>query len=1046
MSENPPKPQDNNQKEPLPPLSGESVEEIRARVLAAQWDDALVRADILEQNANTPEALSDEEVNTPFEMAQTLREEGVVADPEKAGVGPVGELDAKDRANKLVRELGNNEELLAKVDSLITEDREGYLGEHQDDDPEGKEWSFREAAVVVLSSVSVDEGGELFIKDEWRKGEGAFDEATFVNILRRARKLRAERRKAERKGEAAEPVASEKTDTTDSSLERKALEKQAYDSVVSDLRGLEQYDFAGILGDIDEYREHMQNNPNYKGIATYGKAAEGILASNYIGNYYALHPSSEGPQLLNRDKIVQAIRQAQKERDALPRVEQETPQQEIARLGAYVDELKAIDTTTAEYTDHLKLRAKIGRAENRLLALTEGLHESATEEIKPVVAEPEPVTYEKRLADVKTKIAEIRQQFSNQAFRDEGEKSAKRQELRALIDQERNLKENTDTLKQQDADRQLDADLAALNQAGKTDEEARTALRTRFGNLRDKNSDEGRRIRATLGGLNARIDRVDAAEQEAIGAQVDALAKKLGITPEEGAGREPLSAALDEPVDAQQGGREPLSTTLDEPVGTQSGREPLSAELDDPAGQENLTEPTDEELKAYVDHLLDEYNELEDKNSPEAAAIFQTIRETLAKLGTTPESDTPEQQERGDPEIERILGEVEISHGATYKAALRQYAELKATSETKGRIGRHSREEQLKLAEATLTEAKVAYVRELMKHKKEAGKYAEMTPQAVSDEAFDLLRGVDKDTREATDAVHEQRLNERGRFKRAFAAVGRFLTKGGKVARIAKPAGAGLVAGAGTALLVTATGAVWPVTAAVGASLGLAVRGAATRANLDVLHAKNNGKNAMNDTQFGKLLESIRGSGQNVERSVIGGILNESREAGYKLADTARKKAGKTALAFALGFGAGGAGVHAVHNAFFSGHEATASGHEAPAGEPKPDQTPQNKPDGVNDTGLDEQIPSPELHGQKFTVESGHGVIEEIQEAAQANGHKISAGRAEDIYNQLYGQYGDKIISGGPEYHGPTGDIRFGKAGSYEWGNDILEKIVSMSK
>ncbi|MEO5949449.1 MAG: hypothetical protein ABIP74_03525 [Candidatus Saccharimonas sp.] len=85
------------------------------------------------------------------------------------------------------------------------------------------------------------------------------------------------------------------------------------------------------------------------------------------------------------------------------------------------------------------------------------------------------------------------------------------------------------------------------------------------------------------------------------------------------------------------------------------------------------------------------------------------------------------------------------------------------------------------------------------------------------------------------------------------------------------------------------------------------------------------------------------------------------------------------------------------------------------------------------------------LKGHEFKVESGHSVIKEIQQAAHANGHDISMNRAEDIYNHIYHNVGDKIIHGGPEYHGPTGDIRFGESGTYAWGKGILQQIVNMS-
>lgn len=463
--------------------------------------------------------------------------------------------------------------------------------------------------------------------------------------------------------------------------------------------------------------------------------------------------------------------------------------------------------------------------------------------------------------------------------------------------------------------------------------------------------------------------------------------------------------------------------------------------------------PAREELEATRDELLEQYDAIEDKNSDEAKAVYARLRETLTALsaGDQPAAgdgsdaapaDGENNAPTPDEKLAKIMRELDPALTANYEAALSEYAELKATSETVGRFRRGRVEDELKLAEEKLTRAKIELETEIARKKAIEGLYEGDTDEAkrqqLEDDIFNKLRGLDAATREKTDRVLETRLNERGWFKRKVASIGKFFTSGGKVAQLLKPGGAGFALGFGVGFM----GAGFPVTTAAAVAGGAGMRAAATRVHLDTLHAANKGKLAVSDEKFRELLNSIGGSTGDIgekAQALAGGILTESREKGYELANAARKKAGKVAVAFAIGFGAGGLGGHLAHEAWSSAHAA-----EVPTNSEPAPQTNPNPSGGEVSGGGAEQTPS--LNGQEFNVESGHGPIKEIQDAARANGNNISLGRAEQIYNQLYGEYGDALTGGGPEYHGPTGDLRFGRPGTYNWGDGVLEKIVAMSK
>jgi hypothetical protein len=486
-----------------------------------------------------------------------------------------------------------------------------------------------------------------------------------------------------------------------------------------------------------------------------------------------------------------------------------------------------------------------------------------------------PPTYEEKLSDVKARIADLRDRFSHQAFKDENEKTQKRLELEALVAQERDLEENADSLKQADAERQLDAHLKELGYAGMSDTEARRKLWLRLSKLNGDMSESTSRMRSSLKVLNARINRTDAEEQAAIGKNADELAVKLGITPAEGEGREPLPTSLDAPLDAnqQQGreplpvsldaplaaatgdaaaspkmwyeeqygtpaakegqGREPLPTSLDAPVDAnqQQGREPLPTSLDAPVNREAPVEPTNEELNIYIDSLLDEYNALENKNTPEAAAIFQKIRDTHNKSKITIEAAPAtaeargaraEQAEQPNPELVRITNEVEVAHGEKYRAALSRYAELKADSETK-LFGRRKRKLALEKAQKELVDIKMAYETALITKKGQSGFYegdADAIKKQQADELFEKIRGLDKETRQATNDIRDKRIEERPWYKRAAVRIGKFLSTGGKVKNTLKTGGIGFGVGAAKSFALTVNGVGIPVTVAATAALG----------------------------------------------------------------------------------------------------------------------------------------------------------------------------------------------------------------------------------
>lgn len=281
-----------------------------------------------------------------------------------------------------------------------------------------------------------------------------------------------------------------------------------------------------------------------------------------------------------------------------------------------------------------------------------------------------------------------------------------------------------------------------------------------------------------------------------------------------------------------------------------------------------------------------------------------------------------ERRERIAEAIKRIEDEVDASElGEAVRSALSRYAELKADSETEGIRGRTRREKLLKEAEVALLQAHMAAEGAVVAKKREEALYdgdEETFTHQQADDMFNRVRDLDYMTRTATNSELDRRKQDRGPFKKAVAAVGRFFTSGSNVTQWAKSGGTGAVVGFG----VSMSGAGFPVTAAVGIGAGAAVYHAAATANLDRIRSENvdaqgDAVTVMSDQQLTDEVTAARTEGKTskeVAERIGNKIFDKSRERGYEQADRARSDAKRTLGKFALGFTAGGAAGALTHN------------------------------------------------------------------------------------------------------------------------------------
>ena len=213
----------------------------------------------------------------------------------------------------------------------------------------------------------------------------------------------------------------------------------------------------------------------------------------------------------------------------------------------------------------------------------------------------------------------------------------------------------------------------------------------------------------------------------------------------------------------------------------------------------------------------------------------EMFRTTIPNVDDNPEGLTPYEQamrdkylgdEHDDAEKTEMSAE-EHEAAANLKIARERFAKASIAAESHF-FGKKKRQEALEAAAKELKERELEYMRLKFADKIEAAKQdpekqAELAAE-MAQAAFASMRETSKMTTDKYDSM----LDDRGKFKKAAAKVGKWFNKGGKIAQWLKLGGTGFVGGA-----IVGSVAAWPITTAVGIVTELGVAGATKQAVLE---------------------------------------------------------------------------------------------------------------------------------------------------------------------------------------------------------------------
>ena len=257
----------------------------------------------------------------------------------------------------------------------------------------------------------------------------------------------------------------------------------------------------------------------------------------------------------------------------------------------------------------------------------------------------------------------------------------------------------------------------------------------------------------------------------------------------------------------------------------------------------------------------------------------------------------------GHDDAEKTEDEHEAA--TSLKLARERFAKASIAAESHF-FGKKKRQEALEAAAKELKERELEYMRLKFADKIEAAKQdPEKQAELAAEMAQAAFASMQETSRMTTDK-YDNMLDDRGKFKKAAAKVGKWFNKGGKIAQWLKLGGTGLVVGTATGTFAGIAG--WPITTAVGIVTKLGVAGATKQAVLEEHRGEDriaaDDRLETIDPSLEKAVANMK-IGDAMERAVNVSVDN-LKDVSIERRDALRKKVISSSGKYAVGFVLGG--------------------------------------------------------------------------------------------------------------------------------------------
>ena len=445
-------------------------------------------------------------------------------------------------------------------------------------------------------------------------------------------------------------------------------------------------------------------------------------------------------------------------------------------------------------------------------------------------------------------------------------------------------------------------------------------------------------------------------------------------------------------IDSSSVSPEEVSRYKDENVTDKEMFRTTIPNVDKPKKDDNPEGLTPYEQAMRDKYLGDEYDEAE-------------YGDDKPKKDDNPEGLTPYEQAMRDKYLGDEYDDAERTEDdevvASLKVARERFAKASIAVEShffKKFFGGKKRQEELNAATEELKQSELEYMRLKFADKIEAAKQdpekqAELAAK-MGQAAFASMRETSRMTTDKYDSM----LDDRGKFKKAAAKVGKWFNKGGRIAQLLKLGGTGFAVGA-----TTATFAGWPITTAVGIVTELGVAGATKQAVLEEYRGEDRIADARLETidpSFEKTVANMKID--DVMEHAVNVSVDNLKDVSIERQDTLRKKVRSSLGKYGVGFALGGFAGKFVGDWANSTHATGAENHNTTTTPPQSgsEQIPQQSgstssmdnivnsanPDTSNFNSYDYPW---DWAAEKFGNANAMDQLHSLADKAMANGHTV---------------------------------------------------------
>ena len=291
----------------------------------------------------------------------------------------------------------------------------------------------------------------------------------------------------------------------------------------------------------------------------------------------------------------------------------------------------------------------------------------------------------------------------------------------------------------------------------------------------------------------------------------------------------------------------------------------------------------------------------------------EMFRTTIPNVDDNPEGLTPYEQAMRDKYLgdeyddaektEMSVEEHEVA--ANLKIARERFAKASIAVEShffKKFFGGNKRQEELDAATEELKQSELEYMRLKFADKIEAAKQDPEKQAELAAEMGQAAFASMQETSRMTTDKYDNMLDDRGKFKKAAAKVGKWFNKGGRIAQLLKLGGTGFAVGA-----TTATFAGWPITTAVGIVTELGVAGSTKQAVLEEYR----GEDRIADARLETIDPSFKDTVANMKiddvmEHAVNVSVDNLKDVSIERQDALRKKVRSSLGKYGVGFALGG--------------------------------------------------------------------------------------------------------------------------------------------